>query len=88
MAPQGHGFWILPSLWGHFAPIMLGLPETHTQIAGKKYLEMGKKIIFFIIFINHLNVQVWRTFPWVIIKNGHHPVDLPTICHTRSITGC
>jgi len=34
MYPQGQGFRILPSLWGHFIPITLtGLtgPHTHTH---------------------------------------------------------
>jgi len=33
MYPQGQGFRILPSLWGHFIPITWGLtgPHTHTH---------------------------------------------------------
>jgi len=30
-SPQGQGFRILPSLWGHFIPITYGLPKPHTH---------------------------------------------------------
>ncbi len=83
ISPQGQGFGILPSLWGHFVPITLDIPEprTHTHSHTQTHSHTHSHTHGHTHTLSHIFTQTPHTH-----THGHTQTHKHTNTHTHTVT--